>query len=484
MSSWVAAMLKACASPVRRVSSEVLRRQLLCVLLIFFLLFSCSCVTLSPRAPLPKVREHLKVVAIAPAKYVPASNFITFARGKEAGAGKGALVMGSSAAAVFAAAIAAVPPMAMPVMVLAGVLTSVSITTGGAVVGAHEAVTADMAQHINAVIDAAVAKLDVQNELAVRLAKFLNADPSIHLAFENPSGPDSAEARPDYTHLKAAGIDAVLEVSATEVGFESCGPEWMREGGLLRVCPDNPGQERIALYLSAQVRLVRVSDSAELFIRQFRYASPRREVQKWVANDGRMLTEEFELAYRELAERFYDEVFQVTPLELPVASIWEMPGNPLYGTCWLAPVYPAADYLYNPLSPPPTLCPGTGLLFTTIDTLRPKFRWSEFPRDLDRQQLNPAILGKICEVTYDLKMWEVEGCERGRLIYERKGLAEPEHLMEESLAPASRYFWSVRARFVFNGRSMATRWAFFDAFTRNCFSNDLYSWQYYRFISP
>ncbi len=484
MSSQLAVMLRDFGSPVRGVSSGVSRRPLFCVSIIILLLFPNGCVTLSPPAPLPEVREHLKVVAIAPAQYVPTSNFITFAKSKEAGVGKGAVVMGGSSAAVFAATIAAAPPMAVPVMVLSGVLTSVSTTTVGAMVGAHEAVPADMARQIDAVINAAVTELDAQNELAVRLTMFLKADPSIFLTPDKPLGPESLGARPGYVQLKTAGVDTVLEVAVTEVGFESCGPEWMREGGLLRVCSDNPGQKRIALYLSSQVRLVRVSDGTELFTRKFRYASPRREIHKWVANDGQMLAEEFKLAYQELAERFYDEAFLVTPLELPVASIWEIPGSPLYGTCWLAPVFPESDYLYNPFSPPPTLCEGTGLLFTTIDTLRPKLRWSEFPRDLDRQKLDPAIVGKIGNVTYDLKIWEAEGCERGQLIYERTELVQPEHLMEESLAPASRYFWSVRARFVFNGRPMVTRWAFFDAYTRNCFSNDLHNWQYHRFISP
>jgi hypothetical protein len=85
-------------------------------------------------------------------------------------------------------------------------------------------------------------------------------------------------------------------------------------------------------------------------------------------------------------------------------------------------------------------------------------------------------------VTYDLKIWQVEGCERGRLVYERRGLTTPEHPMEESLAPASRYFWSVRARFALDARPTATRWAHVDA--THCFPNDIPDWQYHRFTTP
>jgi len=120
--------------------------------------------------------------------------------------------------------------------------------------------------------------------------------------------------------------------------------------------------------------------------------------------------------------------------------------------------------------------------FSTVDSLRPRLRWSVFPRELDRQQLDPAVLQKISNVTYDLKIWQEESCERGRPVYERSGLVAPEHVVEEALAPASRYFWSVRARFTLDGRPMVTRWAQFDAMS--CFPNDIADWQYFRFVTP
>lgn len=192
--------------------------------------------------------------------------------------------------------------------------------------------------------------------------------------------------------------------------------------------------------------------------RQFRDKSPRRNVTSWAANNGQLLAVEFEQACRELAERAHDEVSLITPIDLPAPSSfgqWPSARNPLYGICWLAPIYPAPRGLACSKPEDRSMASASGL--TVIDTLRPTLRWSAFPRDLDRRQLDPSILNRIGNVTYELKTWNAEGRERGRLVYERTGLVTSEHPMEESLAPASLYFWSVLARFAIDGRPMATR---------------------------
>jgi hypothetical protein len=452
------------------------------------LLLANGCVTTAPPAPSTAVRDNLGVVAIVPAQFLPDSNFSTFAKGKVAGAAKGAAIGGGTTAVAFAAGAAAAGPV-MPFIVLAGVLTTAAMTTAGAVEGAQQAVSTAQADEIESVINKAVAALDAQRAAGEQLTAIVKAERSIRLAAVNAAGPDSAAARPAYAQLQSSGIDTVLEVSITKVGFESCGPETVRR--LSDACAEEPGHPLVDLFITAQARLVRVSDGKELFVRGFRYVSPRREIPRWVASDGRLLASEFEYAYRELAERVRDELLLATPIALPAhSSFGEMPGarNPLYGICWLAPVYPkpepvkVTDMFVLPFSRPAGFCPASGLFFSVIDTLRPTLRWSAFPRELDRSELDPAALRQIGAVTYELKIWEAEGCERGRLIYERTGLAAPEHLLEDSLQPATRYFWSMRARFALDGRPTATRWAHFDVM--NCFPNDITDWQYHRFVTP
>lgn len=447
-----------------------------------------ACVAVAPPPPAATSRDALGIVAIAPAQFTPDSNFSTFAKGAGAGAAKGAAILGGTAAGSTAIAAASVPPMA-PVIVISGALATAAVAATGAVSGARVAVPAETAGEVDATITAAVANLDAQNALAQQLMTVLRAEPWINLALDNVQGPSRAAASPDYAALRAAGIDTVLEVSVTEIGFESCGPEFVRR--LSSACPENQGKRMVDLYLSVRARLVRVADGAEIFSRRFRYKSALREIPLWVAKDGKMLAEELSHAYRELAQRVRDEAFVRTPLQLPARAghgLLPGPDNPNYGLCWLAPEYPralpitVAEVVGAPFKKPTDICPASAQHYATVESLRPTLRWKAFPRGVDRESLAHDTLQKISNVSYELKIWRAEDCERGRLVYERSGLAVPEHTLEQPLEPGSRYFWSARARFLVEGRPNTTPWSFFDATT--CFPNDVADWQYLRFITP
>lgn len=451
-----------------------------------------GCTSLAPPPPSTLVRNELGVVSIVPAQYVPASNFNTFAKGSGAGAAKGAAILGGTSAGATLAGAAAAGPMA-PVVVFAGILATVEVAVLGAVGGAKLALPANKAKEVESAINEAVANLDAQTELAERLAKSIKAEPWIRLVEAGKVGPNRATVRPAYTQLHTAGIDTVIEIAISEIGFESCGPEIVRR--ISSACPHDWEKPLIDLFMSAQVRLVRVSDGKELFMKEYRYKSAMREIPRWVADGGKLLGDELQHAYDELAERVRDDIFFVTSLALPAPSSFGRfsgPENPGYGICWLAPVYPKASPLMIsemlsgitslPAKLPPDVCPASGMHFPVIDSLRPTLRWGTFPREIDRQQLDHTILNMIGNVTYDLKIWQAEGCERGWLIYERTGLPKPEHTMEISLAPARQYFWSVRTQFIIEGRPSVTHWALFDPV--NCFPNDVADWQYHRFVTP
>jgi len=464
-------------------------RYLFVYILCGCVLFNAGCarfatfVPTAPNVPSQDVRKQLGVLTIVPAQFVPESNLITFAKSKAAGTAKGAATLGGAATGAVAVPMAPVlaNPVTAPFAILAGAVVIIGMTTTGAVTGYSQALPSDTALQIETVINEALAGLRTHARLAEHIEEFSKSDSPAQFSIIEVLGSKIPAEQSDYFQLQTEGITTVLEVSVTEVGFESFDPEdWDQKASRFK--------DSVALFFSSRVRLVRVSDGEEIFKRQFRYASPRRRIQQWAANDGQTLAEEFELAYRELSERIYEEIFLVTPLDLPVVSALEMPSadkDSLFGICWLAPIYPELHKFYNPYSPPPTYCPPSALLFTAVDSVKPILRWSEFPRDLDHKKLDPKVIGGITNITYDLKIWEAEGCDRGRLVYQRSGLDVPEHLVEDNLEHASRYFWSIRARFMFGGQKMATRWAFFDPNAwRNCFSNDMHNWQYYRFITP
>jgi len=406
-------------------------------------------------APVPSqaVRDSLGVVAVAPAQYAPQWKFLISWRHKEGATGKQALL---TAGAMGAATAAMYTPVLGPFGVLAGVVATGIMTVQQAVSTSDGIVPASTVAKMESSINQAVAGLDAQNALAARLVTMMKTEPRIRLAAVSAAGPDKPEARPDYAQLRAAGIDTVIEVAITELGFDGCiAHNWeCRPPHVLH------------LFMRAQARLVRVADGTVLFERPLEYQSGEHELMNWLADGGRSLGEEFEQAYRALAENVFDETFLVAPIELPfVSNAWEY-------RCWLEPLYPVFSRWHG----------------WRVDTLRPTLRWTAFPREIDRRRLDPAVLRKIDNVTYDLRIWDEAAEVRGRpgterwrnqLIYERTGLEDPQHTLEVPLASDARYYWSVRARFAVDGQTMTTRWAR----RSGCFS-DKPLFGYYEFDTP
>jgi hypothetical protein len=258
-------------------------------------------------------------------------------------------------------------------------------------------------------------------------------------------------------------------------------------------CPGGSNRPLVHLFIIGRARLVRVADGKELYANEFRYDSPPREFAQWSTNNAKALATELETGYRDLADRMHDELLMVTPIALPVPSYWLQPGDPLYLVCWLYPVFPAAEmktfaqsfgeaFSKSRVLKPASGYPITPLLFTAVDSLTPLIRWSAFPRDIDREKLDPAVLARIRDITYDLQVWDVEQDCRGGLVYEYIGLTEPLHKIEKPLEPGRRYFWSFRARFTLDGQPMTTRWA--SLRYGSCDRDMITEETYYRFVTP
>ena len=125
-----------------------------------------------------------------------------------------------------------------------------------------------------------------------------------------------------------------------------------------------------------------------------------------------------------------------------------------------------------------------------VDTLRPTFRWEQFPRAADLVEIDPRGDERIAAVSYELRLWKVgeqfsgalekpgtidwigaasdykyswrhecRDTDPGELVYTKQGLVTPEHILETPLQPNSRYFWTVRAHFTLDGKRRATEWS-------------------------
>jgi hypothetical protein len=115
--------------------------------------------------------------------------------------------------------------------------------------------------------------------------------------------------------------------------------------------------------------------------------------------------------------------------------------TPTFG---LKPIYPKNE------------CSEERLDFTDVDSLQPVLRWETFPPEgirSDAEQIN-----NIRDITYDLNMWLSENDSPSYQIYSKRGLTKPQYEMEEPLLPCTRYFWTVRARFLVDGKERVSEW--------------------------
>jgi len=100
-----------------------------------------------------------------------------------------------------------------------------------------------------------------------------------------------------------------------------------------------------------------------------------------------------------------------------------------------------------------------GIRFAQIDSVKPTLQWKSFPTARDIKADESGDLSRVCEVTYDLKIWGAEDPPNEEIIYYRTQLENSSHRIESPLIPLTRYFWSVRARFKLDGREIETNWS-------------------------
>jgi hypothetical protein len=413
-------------------------------------------------------RARFGVVAVVPAQLVPQSNFATPGGGNP-GAGVAAaaqvVAAGGPRAIVNLGPVLASPlaPIFVAAVAVSGAIVAIDIKL--------HSVPAEKAGEIETAIRQSTAALDVQPAFAARLASLLGDEQIATLQATD-----------------APGVDTRMETAVLELRLAGCSAQTFDQRLSARLdlledqCPGGPRNPLLYLSVHAQVRALRAADGTELSVHRFGYRGARRTLAQWMAEDASLLHRELGRAFVALAEQAADAFFLSTRVDLTMPPAFPaLPGSdPAYGLCWLAPLYPAPAPLlvsemwtlpFTPISKR-NLCVGSALHFSTLDSLQPTLRWSALP---PQPESGPP--------TYDLRVWRVEDCVRAELVYQRRGLALPEHRLEEALAPAQRYFWTVRARFMAEGRPAASPWAFFTP-GLSCFVSEIQEGQYHRFITP
>jgi hypothetical protein len=123
------------------------------------------------------------------------------------------------------------------------------------------------------------------------------------------------------------------------------------------------------------------------------------------------------------------------------------------------PIYPPVRYGFQSFrlqSSPEDL----RTLFVKVDSLQPWMKWKPFAYTPKQREGQNSAVPPIERLGYDLKIWREDNGVVSALVYAREGLPEPCHRLEEPLQPATKYCWSVRARFEVNGQPRITQWSF------------------------
>lgn len=143
-----------------------------------------------------------------------------------------------------------------------------------------------------------------------------------------------------------------------------------------------------------------------------------------------------------------------------------IPFRALAGAAWLLVAVAGCSYHpgvcgLRPFSPDVVATTtGDSLVFAEVDSLQPILRWEAFPRPSDLRSDRHGLLARTRAVTYELMIWREEDDGSMKKVYERKGLPVPGHRVEELLEPASRYSWSVRAKFLAGDEERVIPWGF------------------------
>jgi hypothetical protein len=270
----------------------------------------------------------------------------------------------------------------------------------GAVVGADRAHTPQQIEAVRAGAQRDIAALKLQERLAGAV-----------LRYGNEMGIEFASAPQADTVIEAS----VLTVTASITGGQELG---------------------VALGMQARVRVLSTHNGKEIhaLTRRCNLRGPR--TPRAALFDAQAIKDAFEHCIASIARDALDEMLFVyhprrTRKEAPSDEAQVVPG-----------------YALRPIEPALGDRGGASIL----STLRPEFRWEPWPRGFDVMPGGEA--GQAQEVRYDLRMFRA-----GRIVYERRGLTEPAHRLEQPLLGCDTYRWTVRAQFRLDGEKRVTEWS-------------------------
>ena len=401
------------------------------LLAVVFVIQGCTHLNWKP-TPREEEKSQYGTIGIIKADFLPELKFDAYAVGTSAGAWKGA---GEGALNTVAASCTSGGREAGVLLCALGIALSPVGALVGSVLGTTKAVPEEKAKVVHDTIRKSVADLKIQEAMAAHVANPCNMLTDYAFTVLDEKGPGAFDKKPDYRSLHAAGIDTILEVSVRDMGFR---------GG--------EGKDPlISFFMDVRARLIRTRDNGEIqYPGEYSYTSIPRSVDEWAKDDARLLNQQLESCFETLADEIVDTAF--LELSPPAKSTMEKLSSwPDRYTITI--VSPEVKWKHFPSTKP---------IMPKVESLQPKLVWETFPTDQQRQKDKADELSKVSDTTYELKIWKVERDFPINLVYHRQNLNESSHKVEISLEPSTRYYWCVRARFKFGGRSGTTAWSYPD----------------------
>jgi hypothetical protein len=382
--------------------------------------------------PSEEEKSQYGTIALIKANFLPTLKFDTYAVGTAAGAWKGA---GEGAMNTIAAACTSGGREAGVLICALGIALSPVGALVGGVLGTRKAIPEEKAKAVNDTMKKALADLRIQERMTDHIANKCSSLTEYTLRVSDEKGPAAFDKISDYRALHAEGIDTVLEVSVTDIGFR---------GG--------EGKDLLlSFFMNVHARLIRTEDGGEIqYPGEYSCISLPRHFNEWADNDSSLLNQQIQRCYETLADQIVDATFvELSPPEkstMEKLSSW--PDR--YTIALLSPAVTWNHFLSTkPITP-------------KADSLQPKLVWAAFPTVQQRQLDKSGRLDNISNITYELKIWKMERDFPTELVYYRQGLNESSHKVESYLEPSTKYCWCVRARFEFGGHYRTTAWTYPD----------------------
>jgi len=395
------------------------------LLFVVFVAFHSGCSTPPPVTNTQYQDNQYKVAVVAVAQE-PKIQFEGFARGKTEGAAKGAGAALVECLGNFSGGCSGTLCGGFYIIYI-GFCGTASMV--GGVIGAAVAPSAQEVRAVESTASTALEAETIQNSLRDQIVAAALAN-GMQLEFILPASAQDAARQGNYRPLSAEGVETVLEVVLNKVGTEGSGI--------------NPP---LAIVMEAHVRLIRTDNNAEIFSANYVYHGEKRKLAEWSANQAERLLRALNSGYESLGAHIYENVFQLYPFPDRKAQ-WTGILEAAFG---LAPIAPSTRgmAIEDPLF--------SSFYWTKVDQIQPTLSWQQFPRTSDIRKA-PEEMGRVRNVRYDLVIAREHNFAPAEVVYRREGLPGNVHTIKTALSPATRYYWTVRARFDLDGRKRVTEW--------------------------